>query len=155
LGALLALTLFHQDLSVIGFIGTTPLIGIVKKNAIMMNHFALAAERRQGLPPEQTIYQAALLRFRPIMMTTMAALLGALPLTFGTGTGAELRQPLGFSLEGLCDLLCRLTPTVNLSPPGQNGDKTGASGYPAAMAACHQLDADLASLSPLWNHLRR
>ena len=87
IGALLALTLFHQGLSVIGFIGIILLIGIVKKNAIMMIDFALAAERRQGLPPEQSIYQAALLRFRPIMMTTMAALLGALPLTFGTGAG--------------------------------------------------------------------
>jgi hydrophobic/amphiphilic exporter-1 (mainly G- bacteria), HAE1 family len=100
IGALLALTLFHQDLSVIGFIGIILLIGIVKKNAIMMIDFALDAERRQGLLPEQSIYQAALLRFRPIMMTTMAALLGALPLTFGTGAGAELRQPLGITIVG-------------------------------------------------------
>jgi hydrophobe/amphiphile efflux-1 (HAE1) family protein len=100
IGALLALTLFRQDLSVIGFIGIILLIGIVKKNAIMMIDFALDAERRQGLPPEQSIYQAALLRFRPIMMTTMAALLGALPLTFGTGAGAELRQPLGITIVG-------------------------------------------------------
>jgi multidrug efflux pump len=100
IGALLALTLFHQDLSVIGFIGIILLIGIVKKNAIMMIDFALDAERRQGLPPEQSIYQAALLRFRPIMMTTMAALFGALPLAFGTGAGAELRQPLGITIVG-------------------------------------------------------
>jgi multidrug efflux pump len=100
IGALLALTLFHQDLSVIGFIGIILLIGIVKKNAIMMIDFALDAERRQGLQPEQSIRQAALLRFRPIMMTTMAALLGALPLTFGTGAGAELRQPLGITIVG-------------------------------------------------------
>ena len=100
IGALLALALFHQDLSVIGFIGIILLIGIVKKNAIMMIDFALDAERRQGLPPEQSIHQAALLRFRPIMMTTMAALLGALPLTFGTGAGAELRQPLGITIVG-------------------------------------------------------
>jgi multidrug efflux pump subunit AcrB len=100
IGALLALTLFRQDLSVIGFIGIILLIGIVKKNAIMMIDFALDAERRQGLPPEQSIHQAALLRFRPIMMTTMAALLGALPLTFGTGAGAELRQPLGITIVG-------------------------------------------------------
>ena len=92
IGALLALTLFHQDLSVIGFIGIILLIGIVKKNAIMMIDFALDAERRQGLLPEQSIYQAALLRFRPIMMTTMAALLGAVPLTLGAGAGSELRQ---------------------------------------------------------------
>jgi len=100
IGALLALTLFRQDLSVIGFIGIILLIGIVKKNAIMMIDFALDAERRQGLPPEQSIHQAALLRFRPIMMTTMAALLGALPLTFGAGAGAELRQPLGITIVG-------------------------------------------------------
>jgi multidrug efflux pump len=100
IGALLALTLFHQDLSVIGFIGIILLIGIVKKNAIMMIDFALDAERKQGLPPEQSIHQAALLRFRPIMMTTMAALLGALPLAFGMGAGAELRQPLGITIVG-------------------------------------------------------
>jgi multidrug efflux pump len=100
IGALLALTLFHQDLSIIGFIGIILLIGIVKKNAIMMIDFALDAERRQSLLPEQSIYQAALLRFRPIMMTTMAALLGGLPLAFGTGAGAELRQPLGITIVG-------------------------------------------------------
>ena len=100
IGALLALTLFHYDLSIVGFIGIILLIGIVKKNAIMMVDFALNAERRQELQPEQSIYQAALLRFRPIMMTTMAALLGALPLAFGTGAGAELRQPLGITIVG-------------------------------------------------------
>jgi multidrug efflux pump len=100
IGALLALTLFRQDLSVIGFIGLILLIGIVKKNAIMMVDFALDAERSQGLPPEASIHQAALLRFRPIMMTTMAALFGALPLAFGTGAGAELRQPLGIAIVG-------------------------------------------------------
>jgi multidrug efflux pump len=100
IGALLALMLFHQDLSVIGFIGIILLIGIVKKNAIMMVDFALDAARSQGLPPEQSIHQAALLRFRPIMMTTMAALFGALPLAFGTGVGAELRQPLGIAIVG-------------------------------------------------------
>jgi multidrug efflux pump len=105
IGALLALTLFHQDLSVIGFIGIILLIGIVKKNAIMMIDFALDAERRQGLPLEQSIYQAALLRFRPIMMTTMAALFGVLPLAFGTGAGAELRQPLGITIVGGADAL--------------------------------------------------
>ena len=100
IGALLALMLFRQDLSVIGFIGIILLIGIVKKNAIMMVDFALDFERKQGLPPQQAIHQAALLRFRPIMMTTMAALFGALPLTFGTGAGAELRQPLGITIVG-------------------------------------------------------
>ena len=100
IGALLALTLFHYDLSIIGFIGIILLIGIVKRNAIMMVDFALNVERRQELQPEQSIYQAALLRFRPIMMTTMAALLGALPLALGTGAGAELRQPLGITIVG-------------------------------------------------------
>ena len=76
------------------------LIGIVKKNAIMMIDFALEAERKQGLSPEESIYQACLLRFRPIMMTTMSALLGGLPLMLGTGTGSELRRPLGFAIVG-------------------------------------------------------
>ncbi len=100
IGALLALMLFGQDLSIIGLIGIILLIGIVKKNAIMMIDFALDAERTEGLPPEEAIHRACLLRFRPIMMTTMAALLGALPLAFGTGVGAELRQPLGITIVG-------------------------------------------------------
>ena len=99
-GALLALILFQQDLSVIGLIGILLLIGIVKKNAIMMIDFAAAAERDENLSPEQAIYRAALLRFRPIMMTTMSALLGALPLALGLGAGAELRQPLGITIIG-------------------------------------------------------
>ena len=99
-GALLAMFLFHQDLSLIALIGIILLIGIVKKNAIMMIDFALEAEREEGLPPEQSIYKACLLRFRPIMMTTMAALLGALPLALGSGTGSELRKPLGISIVG-------------------------------------------------------
>jgi multidrug efflux pump subunit AcrB len=94
------LALFHYDLSIIGFIGIILLIGIVKKNAIMMVDFALDAERRQELQPEQSIYQAVLLRFRLIMMTTMAALLGALPLAFGTGAGAELRETFGITIAG-------------------------------------------------------
>jgi multidrug efflux pump len=85
---------------VIALIGIILLIGIVKKNAIMMIDFALKAERERGLGPEQSIYQAALLRFRPIMMTTMAALLGAIPLAVGHGSGAELRQPLGVAMVG-------------------------------------------------------
>ena len=100
IGALLALSLGHMDLSVIGIIGIILLIGIVKKNAIMMIDFALDAERTEGLPPREAIYQACLLRFRPIMMTTMAAILGALPLLTGTGTGSELRQPLGLAIIG-------------------------------------------------------
>jgi multidrug efflux pump subunit AcrB len=99
-GALLALMLFRIDLSLIALIGIILLIGIVKKNAIMMIDFALEAEREEGLSPEQSIYKACLLRFRPIMMTTMAALLGALPLALETGTGSELRKPLGISIVG-------------------------------------------------------
>jgi multidrug efflux pump len=99
-GAILALLLFHVDLSVIALIGIILLIGIVKKNAIMMIDFALEAEREQGMTPTEAIYQACLLRFRPIMMTTMAALLGGLPLALGTGTGSELRRPLGITIVG-------------------------------------------------------
>ena len=99
-GAILALLLFHVDLSVIALIGIILLIGIVKKNAIMMIDFALEAERVQGMTPEEAIYQACLLRFRPIMMTTMAALLGGVPLALGTGTGSELRRPLGITIIG-------------------------------------------------------
>ena len=99
-GALLMLMLFHFDLSVIALIGIILLIGIVKKNGIMMVDFALQAERERGLPPEVAIREACLLRFRPIMMTTMSALLGAMPLMLGTGTGSELRRPLGFTMVG-------------------------------------------------------
>ncbi|MDE2439420.1 MAG: MdtB/MuxB family multidrug efflux RND transporter permease subunit [Betaproteobacteria bacterium] len=99
-GALLALWLTGSGLDIIGIIGIVLLIGIVKKNAIMMIDFALDAERNQGLPPREAIFQACLLRFRPILMTTMAALLGALPLMLGGGFGAELRQPLGYALVG-------------------------------------------------------
>ena len=99
-GAILALLLFHINLSVIALIGIILLIGIVKKNAIMMIDFALEAEREHQMQPEEAIYQACLLRFRPIMMTTMAALLGGLPLAMGTGTGSELRRPLGISIVG-------------------------------------------------------
>jgi multidrug efflux pump len=99
-GALLSLSLFHQDFSVISLIGIILLIGIVKKNGIMMIDFALEAERKEGRPPEEAIYQACLLRFRPILMTTMAAILGAVPLAFGAGTGSELRRPLGITMIG-------------------------------------------------------
>jgi multidrug efflux pump len=99
-GAILALLLCRTEFSVIALIGIILLIGIVKKNGIMMVDFALDAERREGKPPEEAIYQACLLRFRPIMMTTMAALLGALPLAIGTGLGSELRHPLGISIVG-------------------------------------------------------
>jgi multidrug efflux pump len=99
-GALLALYLFQMDFSLIALIGMILLIGIVKKNAIMMIDFALDAEREEGKTPEESIYQACLLRFRPIMMTTMAALLGALPLAIQGGTGSELRKPLGITIVG-------------------------------------------------------
>ena len=99
-GAVMALLVTGTDLSVIGIIGIILLIGIVKKNGIMMVDFALEAERRQGLPPEEAITKACLLRFRPIMMTTMAALLGALPLALGQGVGSELRRPLGITIIG-------------------------------------------------------
>jgi multidrug efflux pump subunit AcrB len=99
-GAILALLITRTDLSVIALIGIILLIGIVKKNAIMMIDFALESERREGKSSEESIYQACLLRFRPIMMTTMAALLGGLPLALGGGTGAELRRPLGISIVG-------------------------------------------------------
>jgi multidrug efflux pump len=99
-GALLSLMLLGYDLNVISIIGIILLIGIVKKNGIMMIDFALDAERNEGLEPREAIYQASLLRFRPILMTTMAAILGALPLMLGTGTGSELRHPLGVALVG-------------------------------------------------------
>jgi multidrug efflux pump len=99
-GAILALLLTGNDLGVVGLIGIILLIGIVKKNAIMMIDFALEAERVEGKSPEESIYQACLLRFRPIMMTTMAALLGGLPLALGSGTGSELRHPLGITIVG-------------------------------------------------------
>jgi multidrug efflux pump len=99
-GALLALLVSGNDLSIIAIIGIILLIGIVKKNAIMMIDFALDAEREQGMAPREAIYQACLLRFRPIMMTTMAALLSALPLMIGWGVGSELRHPLGIVMVG-------------------------------------------------------
>ena len=100
IGALLALMLSGTDLGIIAIIGIVLLIGIVKKNAIMMIDFALAAEREEGLAPEEAIFQACLLRLRPILMTTVAALAGALPLMLGTGVGSELRHPLGLTMVG-------------------------------------------------------
>jgi multidrug efflux pump len=99
-GALLALVLFHQDLSVVAIIGIILLIGIVKKNGILIVDFALEAERERGMTSTDAIYEASLLRFRPIMMTTMAALLGGIPLAVGTGLGSELRRPLGIAMVG-------------------------------------------------------
>src|SRR5436309_13183945 len=99
-GAILAMIVTGNDLTVVALIGIILLIGIVKKNAIMMIDFALDAERNEGKPPEESIYQACLLRFRPIMMTTMAALLGGVPLALGGGVGSELRRPLGITIVG-------------------------------------------------------
>jgi multidrug efflux pump len=100
IGALLALMIAGKDLDVIGVIGIVLLIGIVKKNAIMIVDFALEAERKHGKSPEEAIFEASLLRFRPILMTTLAAMLGALPLLLGSGTGSELRRPLGLAIIG-------------------------------------------------------
>jgi hydrophobe/amphiphile efflux-1 (HAE1) family protein len=113
-GALLALMVFGFDLSLVSFIGIILLMGIVKKNAIMMIDFALEAERHEGLSPRDAIYKACVIRFRPIMMTTMAALLGALPLSLGLGTGSELRQPLGIAVVG--GLLLSQTLTLYTTP---------------------------------------
>jgi multidrug efflux pump subunit AcrB len=99
-GAILALIITGTDLSIMALIGILLLIGIVKKNAIMMIDFALQAEREQGLEPVEAIYQACLLRFRPIMMTTLAAMFGGMPLAIGMGVGSELRQPLGITIVG-------------------------------------------------------
>ncbi len=130
-GALLILMVSGFDLSVIALIGIILLIGIVKKNGIMMVDFAITAERDHHMEPLQAIRQACLLRFRPIMMTTMAALLGALPLMLGTGTGSELRQPLGFTMVGgliLSQMLTLFTTPVVylLSRPSERRQPQGA-----------------------------
>jgi len=118
-GAVLALMIFHKDLSIIAIIGVILLIGIVKKNAILMIDFALAAERVDGKSPRDAIFQACILRFRPILMTTMAAIFGAMPLAFGRGAGSELRNPLGITIIGgllLSQMLTLYTtPVVYLS----------------------------------------
>ena len=115
LGALLLLMAVHYDLSVIAIVGIILLIGIVKKNGIMLVDFAQHVEHEQGLTAEESIYQACIMRFRPILMTTMAALLGGVPMMLGTGVGSEIRQPLGYAIVGglaLSQVLTLYTPPV-------------------------------------------
>src|SRR3989454_1572363 len=115
IGALLAIQLIKSDLNIIALIGIILLVGIVKKNAILMIDFAVQVEREEGKPPAEAIYKACLLRFRPILMTTMAALLGAMPLALGAGVGSELRRPLGITIVGgliLSQLLTLFTTPV-------------------------------------------
>jgi HAE1 family hydrophobic/amphiphilic exporter-1 len=114
LGALATLILFHMDLDIYGFLGLIMLIGIVKKNAIMMIDFALEAERRDHKLPEEAIFEACITRFRPIMMTTMAALMGGIPIALGIGAGAEARQPLGMTVVG--GLLVSQLVTLYITP---------------------------------------
>jgi multidrug efflux pump len=138
-GALVALNVCRIDFSMVALIGIVLLIGIVQKNAIMMIDFALDAERNEGLPPERSIYQACRLRFRPIMMTTMAALLGAVPLALEGGTGSELRRPLGITMVGgllLSQLLTLYTtPVIYLYMDRLSAWVTGRAAVPACAAA--------------------
>jgi HAE1 family hydrophobic/amphiphilic exporter-1 len=146
IGALLLLLAVHMDLSVIAIIGIILLIGIVKKNGIMLVDFALEVERQHGLSPEEAIYQACTLRFRPILMTTMAALLGGVPLMIGSGTGAELRQPLGYTIVGglmLSQVLTLYTtPVVYLYLDRLGNWLTGRKPRPAETSTPSSTEAD-------------
>ena len=139
IGALLALQLFGLDLSVVGLIGIVLLMGIVKKNAIMMNDFALEAQRDHGKSPREAIIEASIKRFRPIMMTTAAALLGALPLVIEEGTGSELRYPLGLTIVGglLLSQVITLytTPVIYLAMEGLRARARRLVRAPQAQAA--------------------
>jgi multidrug efflux pump len=141
-GAILALLLCRTEFSIIALIGIILLIGIVKKNAIMMIDFALEAERKEGKSPLDSIYEACLLRFRPIMMTTMAALLAGLPLALGTGVGSELRRPLGITIVGgliLSQILTLYTtPVVYLAFDWLSRRFSFHIGNPMDEAALHQ-----------------
>jgi HAE1 family hydrophobic/amphiphilic exporter-1 len=135
IGALLLLMAVHMDLTVIAIIGIILLIGIVKKNGIMLVDFALEVERNEGLSPEEAIYRACTMRFRPILMTTMAALLGGVPLMVGTGTGSELRQPLGYTIVGglmLSQVLTLYTTPVVYLYLDRLGKWLGSIGKPRA-----------------------